>query len=378
MKKKPLYQEIYEQLLEKIEKKVYLPGDKLPSAKDLAEQYGVSLITSKRALDILAKRNHVIRKTGLGSFVQELNNLEQTQSRAMKEMMGKENKNRKSVCVIFDSFDYIFGSRMLSSIERACNQNNQDMIFRCTYGNLDLEKQAIQDALDAGVSGIIIMCVQDELFNENILRCALDGFPVVLLDRTMTGISIPCVTTDNYAAAKQLTNCLFNQGATQICFVSHQYHETPTIKDRLRGFVESNLEHQIIVNESNKILDMQCSAAYRGMDKFHAQRNEIEMDKERIRQYIKENETVDAFFAVQYDLGLTIYQVLLELQLETKITVAVFDGPEKDMTPFQLFNRVIQDENKIGEMAVQILIDRISGKLGVEKNFIPYTIIEKE
>ena len=54
-----MYKKIYDDLLEAIEKGIYSPGSKLPSEKELMEQYNVSRITSKKALEMLADRERV-------------------------------------------------------------------------------------------------------------------------------------------------------------------------------------------------------------------------------------------------------------------------------------------------------------------------------
>src|SRR5690606_26146540 len=65
----PLYQQIYQQLLEDIRTGKYPPGSQLPTEKELAEAYGVSRITSKRALTELAEAGFIERIRGRGSFV---------------------------------------------------------------------------------------------------------------------------------------------------------------------------------------------------------------------------------------------------------------------------------------------------------------------
>lgn len=71
MEKELLYQKIYNDLLQGIRSQKYPPGSRLPSEKELAEQYGVSRITSKKALEMLADRNLITRRPGKGSYVLE-------------------------------------------------------------------------------------------------------------------------------------------------------------------------------------------------------------------------------------------------------------------------------------------------------------------
>ena len=59
MGKTIMYERIYGDLLAKIQSGDYQPGDRLPSEKELAELYGVSRITAKKAMDMLAKENQI-------------------------------------------------------------------------------------------------------------------------------------------------------------------------------------------------------------------------------------------------------------------------------------------------------------------------------
>ncbi len=65
----PLYQQVAHSLEEKIQTGVMAPGDKLPSERELCEQYGVSQITVRRALRELAHDERVYSQHGLGWFV---------------------------------------------------------------------------------------------------------------------------------------------------------------------------------------------------------------------------------------------------------------------------------------------------------------------
>ncbi len=69
MGKTIMYERIYGDLLAKNTEWRLPAGDRLPSEKELAELYGVSRITAKKAMDMLAKENQINREPGRGSFV---------------------------------------------------------------------------------------------------------------------------------------------------------------------------------------------------------------------------------------------------------------------------------------------------------------------
>ena len=68
-KNAPLYQQIYDEIKDAIEKGVYAPKERIPSELELAEQYEVSRITVRQALDGLAQAGYIYKVQGKGSFV---------------------------------------------------------------------------------------------------------------------------------------------------------------------------------------------------------------------------------------------------------------------------------------------------------------------
>lgn len=67
--KKSLYQIIVDDLTDQIQKGLLGPDAKVPTEQALADQYTVSRITSKRALNELEQAGLIYRKQGSGSFV---------------------------------------------------------------------------------------------------------------------------------------------------------------------------------------------------------------------------------------------------------------------------------------------------------------------
>ena len=65
----PLYQQIVDIMKKQILSGEFKPGQMLPSEAKLCEIYGVSRITARNAIQILADEGMVIKKHGKGSFV---------------------------------------------------------------------------------------------------------------------------------------------------------------------------------------------------------------------------------------------------------------------------------------------------------------------
>lgn len=64
----PLYAQLEEALVARFGTDLH-PGDRLPTETELIEEFGVSRITVRRAIQNLAARNLVVTKRGQGSFV---------------------------------------------------------------------------------------------------------------------------------------------------------------------------------------------------------------------------------------------------------------------------------------------------------------------
>lgn len=69
MQNPPLYQTIYEDLLNKIVLGFYSEKDALPSERSLCDQFHVSRATIRRALDELEKNQYIEKRQGSGNFV---------------------------------------------------------------------------------------------------------------------------------------------------------------------------------------------------------------------------------------------------------------------------------------------------------------------
>jgi GntR family transcriptional regulator len=65
----PLHHQVYLDLRAAIEAGEWRVGDRMPTERDLAVQYGCSLITVRRALDELSREGRVERARGRGTFV---------------------------------------------------------------------------------------------------------------------------------------------------------------------------------------------------------------------------------------------------------------------------------------------------------------------
>ncbi len=70
----PLYIQLQDIILKKIEEKKYLPGEMIQSERKMAEIYGVNRMTVKRAINKLVEQGYLHRELGVGTFVEKGDN----------------------------------------------------------------------------------------------------------------------------------------------------------------------------------------------------------------------------------------------------------------------------------------------------------------
>lgn len=68
---RPLYVQVYSDMLGRIQKKEWAKGFRLPTELNLCESYGVSRITIRLAMQQLVDKGYIVRKQGKGTFVSE-------------------------------------------------------------------------------------------------------------------------------------------------------------------------------------------------------------------------------------------------------------------------------------------------------------------
>lgn len=361
----PMYQKIYDQIFEEIKAGKYAVGDRIPSEKELAIQYEVSRITSKKALEMLAKNDVISRMPGKGSFVlRDVNHREEAADGAD----GKREKHTL-IGVVMSDFSGSYGIELLSGIEDNASQNSCSIVPRRSHGRQDIEEQAIDALIEMGVEGIIVMPVHGEHYNSKLLRLILDGFPIVLIDRDLKGIPASFAGSDNVGAAKKAADYLLGLGHRKISFISPPA-DTSTIEDRIEGFVKSHAEHGVVIDESIWLTSLISTLPGNG------NKSNISHDIERIKEFLKENSHITCLFTIEYNIALLAVEAikLLGMRVPEDISVLCFDGPI-NYTGEYFFTHIRQREYEMGATAVKYLLDQFSGKAGGDKVFLETDLI---
>jgi len=180
----PLYYQLKNILKSYIVEGKYKAGESFPSEWQLAQECSISRMTARRALSELVREGLLVRKHGKGTFV--------TSTTKIKKI------TRSIGFGIFD-FGYItqpVTSQLIAGIGYKIKKGNYIFQFAITDERLKNSGSYYKNMVDKKqLDGLILwdICIK----NQEILRLKENKFPLVLIDRKISGIALDYVGPDN-------------------------------------------------------------------------------------------------------------------------------------------------------------------------------------
>lgn len=371
-----LYERLRAYLLDEIRSGRLGPGDRIPSEMALAEQFNVSRITSKKALETLEHDGLIVRFRGKGSFVADRIGGAVTPPathtpRPAAPLGERGGLAMPTIGLVLPHWSDVFGTRMVLAIEERAAELDYTLVIKRSYGRRDVEDQAINTMVSLGVRGLVVFPVHGEYYNDSLLRIVLDGFPVVLVDRYMKGIAVNSVGTDNHAAAMELTRRFTESGHTNIAFLSLPPERTSSIEDRRRGFGAALRRANVPYDRSNLLMTLESTQP------GEIQPRQIAADKARIHRFLDEHPEMTAFVACEYPLAIILDRVLRERGRDDLTREIVCFDEQTSPLAEPHFTHVRQDERGIGRTAVDVLTGNHPEPGRNPRIDLPYRIIEQ-
>ena len=194
----PLYQQVKQALLADIAAGGYARDRPFITQREICERFGVSHATAVRALNDLAAEGYLVRRRGQGTFVAE----------------GTTKPAGSIVCILQHHGPHV--SALLAGVEAACAEFGDRLFLRHCEGDPEREEQALRQALDQGVDGIIIYPAEGGTSAGAYAEVRDRGVPLVMVDRYRPDLATDAVIADNFAAGEQLTDELIAEALKQV------------------------------------------------------------------------------------------------------------------------------------------------------------------
>lgn len=335
MRKKPLYEQIKDELREQILSGRFRSGDRLPSETELMEHYDVSAITAKRVLNDLCDEGLVNRIKGRGSFVAGADG---------KNILNSERNNLKGVVgIIFPSTCMPVESALFYHIQSGLYERKYQTLVCLTDDRMDKEIETIRMFRAFGIRGFIIFPAINERYNEEILRLSLERFPHVLVDRYLSNISSSFVVSDNCQATRDAVFYLLKQ-RKNIAFITQKDNTTNT-KERFDGFERAFSDQGLPIDTRNWFINPGFLP--------------LPETGEALKEFLSSRKNIDGIICVNTPLASLTYAILQESgrRVPEDVTLVSFDDPKLPFVPY-----VEQDVRTIGLSAVDILVRQMENE----------------
>ncbi|MBU3113833.1 GntR family transcriptional regulator [Clostridium lacusfryxellense] len=346
-KPKLMYQQIYDYTLNEIHIGHYNKGDYLPTEKEFGDQFNVSRITVKTAMNMLSEKGYITRIRGKGSFVGKAESpslLKSTPIATPTKLIG----------LCSSAFGDEYGIETLVSAMKTAEENSYFLVPTNIMDNQDVESEKISALIKLGVDGIIIMPVNGEHYNSRILELILSEYPIVFFDRYLKGLDAPFVGTDNLMASKMGTDYLLNLGHRHIGFISPPLIDTSSLEDRLEGFINSHAKQGVLCDPTLMVNDIL------NMHPVISTESKISENINKVTSFLKNNPKVTAILAAEQSIAVIILKVATSLGIKVPedLSILCFDT-QSNYLKDTFFTYIKQPESIIGKISVELLLEKI-------------------
>ncbi|OME90805.1 MULTISPECIES: GntR family transcriptional regulator [Paenibacillus] len=349
----PLYQQIQDYIRKIINSENMKPGDRIPTEKELMDQFNVSKITVVNALTGLANEKLIDRVPGKGSFVAEETD-SVTTAFSESPIPRRRGLSTGMIGVIMPTIHDYFAIRLIEGIEQTLNQEGYRSMIMLTDGKIEKEKDSIKELKALGAEGLLIFPVDEGNYNEEILGMKLSGFPFLLIDRYLPGVETHFIAADGSLGAKLAVEHLWELGHRDIAICSDSPLQTVTVQERIDGYIEALKDKGALINPAHMITDFKPLPVLK------------DAEAHPLYRYIR-NKMVTAYISLNGRLGVQIYQMAKQagLRIPEDVSIVSFDDPTSIVEEFSIFTHVKQFERDMGIRAASQLLEVIRGGVAV-------------
>lgn len=150
-----------------------------------------------------------------------------------------------------------FYSTCANAVQEVAGKHGYMTIVLASQREVSLEAQEIEMMVARNIAGLVIVpCHVDS--QTELQRVRSNNIPIVMLDRTLSGLSAGEVTVENRAGARLAVHHLIEHGHTNILCLGYDT-EFDTISERILGYTnamqEAGLKPQVLAMETREVIE---------------------------------------------------------------------------------------------------------------------------
>lgn len=327
----------------------------MATVKDIAKIAGVSTATVSRAL---AEPDKVANSTRLKveKVAADIGYLPNAMARNLRR------SEAKSIVVIIPDITNPMFTDIITGLESIAHRKNYNVLIG-DAGNEPTRAQNYFELVESkqvdGVLSLTSDIPESALIHPNgSLR-----FPVVMACEYHAGSTIPSVHIDNEFSAKKAIEYLIVMGHYKIACITGPI-DNPNCKSRLKGFTQSMKQRDLIVPEHFIVEgDFSFFSGY-----------------SLARQLLSNPDRPTAIFCHSDEIAIGVLKMASELNIKVpeQLSVIGFDNIANSEYCAPGLTTIHQPGNLIGESAMKLLLDILSGKKPNPELTLPTQLIVRE
>jgi LacI family transcriptional regulator len=338
---------------------------KAPTIVDVANLAGVSRATASRAL---AGYGRISSETvaRVQAAATKIGYRPNEVARAMRA-----GKTKTIGLVVISDFTNAFFDRATKSIIDAAKNSGYQTVVSHTDENISNERQAIQTLMEKRVDGLILVPSSDT-DHQHLNSASLGKTPLVLIDRKLTGTKFSSVTTGDYDGAVQAVTYAYEKGHQQMAFIiavpgirnstsTKPVIPISTVEDRTNGF-EAAIKD---LNISSKMLF--CEDSQEGAEAA-------------VENLLADHKRPSILFTSNNDMLLAVLRVAgkLKIAIGKDLSVISYDDSPWAAAMSPAITVIARPVDELGTIAVELLLEQMSGENVRKDVVLPTTLIERE
>lgn len=240
------YKEIKQTLLQEISK--YMPEERLPSRPDLCKKLDTTRTTLDKAIRELEEEGYLTSRNGSGTYVVGL-------------MDGVQSPAGAWGVIVPNVMEAIYPG-LVRGAENVAQRYGINIIICNSDNDSDKQEQYVKRLLYSGVSGMIIVPVVSNDIRVNFRlynQLASARTPFVFCNRSVEGINVPTVASNDFYGGYIATKHLIGRGYRNIAYISRLKYKTSI--DRCQGYISMLMEENIPINRHLIRFDQNVTAA---------------------------------------------------------------------------------------------------------------------
>lgn len=358
---------ILEDLKARILNGEFKADQQLPTEVELAEQSGVSRITSKRALIELEREGLIYRKRGSGSYVKKQDNEHKLPEFTAMHSMSNPNPIISMILpyLATNELEYIQGaSEYLDS---------KGYYLSIHYSNWDKnkEKELLLRVPKIGSRGIILYPMST-MINIDVLNALYwNNYPLIMIDQYIESLPVTSVVSDNLEGGYQATKKLIDLEHKRIAFISSISIEyRSSVRDRYQGYCKALRDHHLPVDPELIITD------------FYEEADEQEDKNAFYKSMISRlmNIGVTAIQVEHDHLAVDLLRSALDMGIRVpdQLSIVGFDDHMISRLVEVPLTTISQDCKEIGRRAAELIVQQIqSPDKAAQQITVPVRLIER-